>query len=193
MEKTNAQNLIKPVENEDFLSKNRKMASEMIKKALRLLEWRGTLNATCFRSPGRPWMLSGPESGNPGSVSGRQRPSLTFWSLLREKHFWAQKCLLGSFPAFWAPKSISEPEMHFSVPKSLLRPKGLHFHRISVGFISISWNCAFSFRNFLKVNCFPKIQFGLELGISNPSTTVVASTRIQRNQTCCDKTGLVKT
>ena len=36
MEKTNAQNLIKPVENEDLLSQNRKMASEMIKKALRL-------------------------------------------------------------------------------------------------------------------------------------------------------------
>ena len=36
MEKTNAQNLIKPVENEDFLSQNRKMASKMIKKALRL-------------------------------------------------------------------------------------------------------------------------------------------------------------
>ncbi len=32
MRKTNAQNLIKPVANEDFLSKNRKMASEMIKK-----------------------------------------------------------------------------------------------------------------------------------------------------------------
>ncbi len=32
MEKTNAQNLIKPVGNEDFLSQNRKMASEMIKK-----------------------------------------------------------------------------------------------------------------------------------------------------------------
>ena len=32
MEKTNAQNLIKPVENEDFLSQNRKMASKMIKK-----------------------------------------------------------------------------------------------------------------------------------------------------------------
>ena len=36
MEKTNAQNLIKPVEYEDFLSQNRKMASKMIKKALRL-------------------------------------------------------------------------------------------------------------------------------------------------------------
>ena len=36
MRKTNAQNLIKPVENEDFLSPNRKMASKMIKKALRL-------------------------------------------------------------------------------------------------------------------------------------------------------------
>ena len=36
MEKTNAKNLIKPVENEDFLSPERKMASEMIKKALRL-------------------------------------------------------------------------------------------------------------------------------------------------------------
>ena len=35
-EKTNAQNLIKPVENEAFLSQNRKMASKMIKKALRL-------------------------------------------------------------------------------------------------------------------------------------------------------------
>ena len=34
MEKTNAQNLIKPVENEDFLSNNRKMASGIIKKAL---------------------------------------------------------------------------------------------------------------------------------------------------------------
>ena len=31
-----AKTLIKPVENEDFLSQNRKMASEMIKKALRL-------------------------------------------------------------------------------------------------------------------------------------------------------------
>jgi len=30
--KPNAQNLIKPVENEDFWSKNRKMASKMIKK-----------------------------------------------------------------------------------------------------------------------------------------------------------------
>ena len=31
-----AQTLTKPVEIEDFLSQNRKMASEMIKKALRL-------------------------------------------------------------------------------------------------------------------------------------------------------------
>ena len=35
-ENPNAQNLIKPVENEDFLSQNRKMVSKMIKKALRL-------------------------------------------------------------------------------------------------------------------------------------------------------------
>ncbi len=32
MEKTNAQNLIKPVENEDFLSRNRELASKMVKK-----------------------------------------------------------------------------------------------------------------------------------------------------------------
>ena len=38
MEKTNAQNLIKPVEYEDFLSQNRKMASKMIKKSITFID-----------------------------------------------------------------------------------------------------------------------------------------------------------
>ncbi len=38
MGKTNAQNLIKPVEYEDFLSQNRKMASKMIKKSITFID-----------------------------------------------------------------------------------------------------------------------------------------------------------
>ena len=52
MEKTNAQNLIKPVENDDFLSQNRKIASEMIKKALRLWmnsTWHSTMSKSLIK------------------------------------------------------------------------------------------------------------------------------------------------
>ena len=84
------------------------------------LEWSGTLNATSFRSPGRPWMLSGPEPGNPDSLSARRRPSLTFWSLLRKKRFLLPKdTILSHFPhfglnkRFWNPKRTFGPKIAF--------------------------------------------------------------------------------
>ena len=77
-------------------------------------------------------MLSGLESGNPGSVSARQRPSLTFWSLLRKSDkFESFYITLGNFPpfgpknAFWAPKCTFAPKIA-SGPKRA--PFWLKFH-----------------------------------------------------------------
>ena len=54
-------------------------------------------------------MLSGREAGNPGSLSATLSPTLTFWSLLRKKHFWAQKCILGAKVLFLRKNAFLRP------------------------------------------------------------------------------------
>ena len=80
--------------------------------------------------PPRPWMLSGLESGNTGSPSGTHSPTLTFWSLSRKEHFWAQKCPFGSFFAFWVPICNFGSGMHFLAKNRRWAKKGSGFIKI---------------------------------------------------------------
>ena len=81
-------------------------------------------------------MRSGPESGNPDSVSKRRCPSLTFWPRLRNLHFWPRNAFRALFCTF-APKMPFTRRNALLGPKSLFVPKGVGFHQETIGFISI--------------------------------------------------------
>ena len=77
----------------------------------------------------RTWMRSGPETGNPGSVSVRLSPTLTFWP------FSQKACLLRKKVHFGTQNRILAQKAHFLQkselwgPKSHLGPKGVILHQ----------------------------------------------------------------
>ena len=84
----------------------------------------------------RPWMRSGPESGNPGSLSVRLSPTLTFWPLSRLCTFWPKSAFLAQ--KVLKMKKVTFPRRNALLgPKSLFGPKGVNFHQESIGFTSI--------------------------------------------------------
>ena len=84
----------------------------------------------------RPWMRSGPESGNPGSLCVRLSPSLTFWPLSRFWHFWAKKCISGPISALWDEIPDFGPKKHFWAQNRFLAQK-LWFPSKTICFMSI--------------------------------------------------------
>ena len=80
----------------------------------------------------RPWMRSGPESGNPCSGSLTLSRELTFWALLLFFAFWAQNHLLGPFWASFCGKCIFGSKSAFWGSKAHVGAKGVKLIEIAL-------------------------------------------------------------